>query len=214
MTNCALLGHCGFGIWSDMTKEEALIVFASKGVVAPSAMTAGELKAAFRKLAWAAHPDRGGVPGEMQLINAAYQVLKKTAVHEDPQASIIRQHMRKLSGEVGEEWLVRGFDGHYFRRDIRVLGHPRIFRQMAEAVRVWQTTGVPSLPCRAVFVQKPTELNRMLLVYADGKFYADRPLLMNPVEWDAERVDDPANDPLFVRWLPFTLNRLARDGTI
>jgi hypothetical protein len=196
-----------------MSEEEALKVFAARGAVADD-MTTGDLRTAYLKLALAAHPDRGGEPEEMQLINEAYQILRKRAVHEDPQASLIRKRMRELSGNAGERWRVLGFDGHFFRRDITVLGHPRIFRQMAEAVRLWQTNGVPSLPCRAVFVQKPTELERLLLVYADGKFYADRPIPMKPVSWDEAPIGDVTKDPLFVRWLPFTLNRLARDGIV
>jgi hypothetical protein len=193
---------------------EALKVFEARGVVAAGDMTAGDLRAAYVRLALAAHPDRGGAPGEMQLINEAYQVLKKMAVHEDPQAQLIRKQMRQLSGDAGEQWRVRGFDGHFFRRDVTVLGHPRIFRQMAEAVRLWQTSGVPSLPCRAVFVQKPTVLEQVLLVYADGKFYADKPIPMKPVSGDEASIGDVTNDPLFVRWLPFTLNQLARDGVV
>jgi hypothetical protein len=197
-----------------MSEEEALNVFAARGIIAPGDMTTGDLRAAYVKLALAAHPDRGGAPGEMQLINEAYQILRKKAVHEDPQAGLIRNQMRELSGEAGEPWRVHGFDGHFFRRDITVLGHPRIFRQMAEAVRLWQTNGVPSLPCRAVFVQKPTELERLLLVYADGKLYVDKPIPMKPVSWDEAPIGDVTKDPLFVRWLPFTLNRLARNGIV
>jgi hypothetical protein len=197
-----------------MSEEEALKVFAARGAAIPDVMTTIDLRAAYRRLAWMAHPDRGGASEEMALINAAYDILRKRAVDEDPQASVIRKRMRELSRDAGEQWRVRGFDGHFFRRDITVLGHPRIFRQMAETVRLWQTNGTPSLPCRAVFVQKPGELDRLLLVYADGKFYADKPIPMKPVSGDEAPIGDVTKDPLFVRWLPFTLNRLARDGIV
>src|SRR5262249_32048174 len=81
---------------------------------------------------------------------------------------------------------------------------------MAEAVRLWQTNGVPSLPCRAVFVQKLTDLKRLYAVYADGKFCADEPVLMKPLVPIDELGNDPADDPLFVRWLPFMLDRLSK----
>jgi DnaJ domain len=191
-----------------VTREEALSIFTAKGVTAPGSLTKVDLKRAYRQLAWAEHPDRGGASGEMQRINAAYQILKRDAVNEDPRAGLIRKRMRELAGDAADEWRVRGFDGHYFRCDITVLGHPRIFREMAEAVRLWQTNGVPSLPCRAVFFQKLTDLKRLYAVYADGKFYADKPVLMEPLGLE-EPTSDPVDDPLFVRWLPFMLDRLT-----
>ena len=72
-------------------------------------------------------------------------------------------------------------------------------KNVAEAVRVWQTTGVPSLPCRAVFVQKPTDLKRLYVLYADEKFYVDKPILIEPFGSFGEQADDPVNDALFVR---------------
>jgi hypothetical protein len=47
-----------------MSEEEALKVFAARGVVVDD-MTTGDLRAAYVKLALAAHPDRGGAAGEI-----------------------------------------------------------------------------------------------------------------------------------------------------
>src|SRR6266568_3460231 len=191
-----------------MTRGDALQVFTRNGVAAPESMTPSELRAAHQQLAWANHPDLGGDIKKMQLINSAYAVLKKQmpgrhlSVGDYTNADCFKESMRKLAGDAGEEWIILGFDGYYFRKAITVFSRRQFFNLMAEAMLIFQTKGADSSPCRAVFVENVVETNTLYLIYLDGKYYGDRPIRMKHQSSDA----DPTNDPLFIHSLPRVLD--------
>ena len=191
-----------------MTRADALQVFMRNGIAAPESMTPSELRAAHQHLAWSNHPDLGGDIKKMQLINSAYAVLKKQMpgrhlrAGDYTNADCFKKSIRELAGEVGEDWIILGFDGYYFRKAITVFGRRQFFDLMAEAMLIFQTKGAESSPCRAIFVRNVIETNTLYLIYLDGKYYGDRAIRMEHQSSDA----DPTNDPLFVHSLPRVLD--------
>ncbi len=189
-----------------MTREEALQVFIRSGIAAPHDMTQTELRVAHQRLAWANHPDLGGDIDKMKLINIAHDVLRKKmpgrhlGVGDYTNPDFFKKSIQKLAGDVGEEWTILGFDGYYFRKIITVFGRRQIFNLMAEAMLIFQTRGAESSPCRAVFVRNGTEANTLYLIYADGKYYGDRPIRIE------HQSPNPPDDPLFVHSLPRVLD--------
>jgi hypothetical protein len=68
----------------NMGRAEAEAVFARFGAFSAGKLGLDDLKAAYKKLAMANHPDRGGDDIKMSLINSAYEILKTPAPRVDP----------------------------------------------------------------------------------------------------------------------------------
>lgn len=114
-----------------------------------------------------------------------------------------KKRMWELSGKSTEEWTIMNFDGHFFRGSVTVFGSPKIFHEMASAMRVWDRFNDK----RAIFAQKRREDGPLLLIWSDGMFH-DPPI---PMEHDSFNAN-PANDQSFVRRLPDVLDRIRKTG--
>lgn len=142
---------------------------------------------------------------------------------QKPSASISRENftdvnyfkkmMWKLSDESREEWTIWGFDGQFFRGVVTVYGNSSIFSYMADAMYTWQTMGVNSYSCRAVFVSQKSSPNKLSLIYADKKYYTGNNGSPAPIEFEHESFNsNPGNDQSFLRGLPAALDDL-KNGT-
>ena len=92
-----------------MSRGEANMVFGRFGVQDAMKLGADDLKTAYKKLAMANHPDRGGEEMAMSLINRAYAVLKTPAAtpslyKAEPAASAHNNNQRSYySNHAGEQ---------------------------------------------------------------------------------------------------------------
>lgn len=116
----------------------------------------------------------------------------------------IMKRMWELSGESHDVWTIWGFDGYFFRGVLSVYGNKSIFNEMAKAMIEWQTKGGNPYSCRAVFITNKHVTDVMWLIYSDGTFYGDDPILFNHESTNA----NPSNDQQFMRRLPHMLDKL------
>lgn len=95
-----------------------------------------------------------------------------------PSASIYKQdyidynyfkkRMWELSGKSKQEWTIWAFDGHFFRGVITVFGNNSIFKEMAEAMVIWNSRGGnPYRTCAVVAI--PNNTSNFHLIYLNGK---------------------------------------------
>ena len=84
-----------------MNKAEAI------NILKPEGTTAAELKAAYRKMSMQFHPDKGGDPEIMKVINLAYEFLSKHGFSMSDQMS-----EGDILGDLMEKWnMIKGFSG-------------------------------------------------------------------------------------------------------
>jgi hypothetical protein len=121
--------------------------------------------------------------------------------------NFIKKRMWELSNHSKEEWTIMGFDGAYLRASVTVYGSREIFDEMAEAVRIWQTKGGNTYPCRAVLVSKRRS-HQYFLIWADGRSYAK-----NPIEIESDSFNDnPSNDRTFEARLRKLIDQMEENG--
>jgi hypothetical protein len=116
----------------------------------------------------------------------------------------IKMRLWELSGHSSDIYTIDAFGGHGFEGRTMVYGSPDVFEEMAQAMLIWNANGGKITATRAVFVSTPTEANALHLIYADGRFHAKRPIVLNY---------DPAagshyNDKHFQSRLPSILDKV------
>jgi hypothetical protein len=117
--------------------------------------------------------------------------------------NFFKKKMWELSGQSKEEWTITAFDGSFFRNSLTVYGSPKIFKDMAEAMVMWNSKGGNSYPTRAVFASRRRS-KKMYVIYCDGKFMSfDPPALAHD-----SMNDNPSNDQSFMRQMPEMLDRI------
>ena len=116
--------------------------------------------------------------------------------------NFIKKSMWEKSGKSKQQWTIMGYDGHFFRNQVTVFGSPKIFNDMAEAMRTWQSKGGNPYETYAVFAAKGNKLNELYVIYVDGKFMGDDPYVLHSS-------GVPYNDQAFMRKLPEYLERIV-----
>jgi len=110
-----------------------------------------------------------------------------------------KKRMWELSNHSQQRWTIYGHDGRFFRGMVTVFGSYEIFRQMAEAMVIWNG----KQHTRAVFVQEGDDQG-ISLIWIDGRH-------MKPVYMDFESPNNnPSNDKELVRSLPLTLDQISK----
>jgi len=214
----------------EMTSDQAVSIFALYGK-SPSKDSYRELVKKFQLGLTGQDKD---AQDSLKMVNAAWDVLKnetkstgtggfsntrssaqrgtQTGKRDYTNINYIKQHLYDLALETGDQikrWTIWGFDGHFFRHTVTVEGNPKIFKDMAEAMLVWQTRGGNSYPCRAVFVSHASEPKIIYLIYADGKYY-DQPI---PFKHESFNLN-PGNDRQFLDSIPDRLDDLLNESII
>ncbi len=118
--------------------------------------------------------------------------------------NFIKKDMWARSGKSKEEWTIWGHDGSFFRGVTTVFGNKKIFNDMAEAMRTWQSKGGNPYPTRAVFVS-PKRSKKLYLVYLDGHFLGEDPYVMEHESHNA----NPSNDQSFAHSLPGEFDKIS-----
>jgi hypothetical protein len=215
----------------EMPHSEAIGIFQKYGVNA-NGMNPVQLKTVRNSLMKNYHQDLTGNKGASQEINAAFDSLIKQPPtssyykrNDEPMGrppwqtnlktdynkinrndytdlNFIKKTMWEKSGWTKEQWTAWGFDGYFFRGVFTVFGNPRIFKDIADAMVIWQTKGGNPSACRAVFVSGPDNNSSLFLIWADGKHFF--PMWMPRYTTDP----DPRNDQQFVGGLPEMLDRI------
>lgn len=148
------------------------------------------------------YDDSDGVPAWQTDKRSSYNRINR---QDYTDINYFKQRMWELSEHSTKKYTIYAFDGSFFRSTITVYGSPEIFKDMAEAMVIWNSHGGNPYDTRAVFVQEETFVPILLLIYLDGK------VLSNPIEMEHDSFNrNPANDQYFVRSLPDTLDRISR----
>jgi hypothetical protein len=175
-------------------------------------------------------PENQGKPTDLGAINAAYDYLKSlgsTSFNSAIRSSIappwqpdkrtnnnrinvesyrdvnyIKKRCWELSGHSDDVYTIDAFGKSTFEGRTMVYGSPAIFAEMAQAMLIWNANGGKLNATRAVFVSSPEETDSLHLIYADGRSYAHRPIVMkyNPVHGSCY------NDKAFQTRLPIILD--------
>lgn len=231
-----------------LTPSQARAIFVQHGAPEEAFSDEATLKAAWKKLMIANHPDSGGDAEKAKEINAAFDVLKtnpsaggssrarqdwpdysgrdrqedsdpypvwaqagSSGTRESGRISrndfrdmnYFKKKMWELSGQSREEWTISAFDGSFFRSSLTVYGSAKIFKDMAEAMVMWNSKGGNSYPTRAVFASRRGS-KKMYLIYCDGKFMSYDPPAVGHESFN----DNASNDQQFVRKLPELLDQI------
>ena len=142
--------------------------------------------------AWAGHS--GGMPPSANIYRADYRDI-----------NYIKKRMWELSGKSKKTYTVWQYDGAYFRGVFSVFGSEKIFNEMAKAMRVWGSSGNP-YHTRAVFVNEKNNGRDLKLIYLDGDFLGDDPVVLYHDSFNA----NPSNDEEFMRDLPNQLDKVSQ----
>lgn len=146
--------------------------------------------------------DSNGIPAWQTDKRSSYNSISRDDYTD---INYFKRRMWELSKHSTKKYTIYAFDGSFFRGTITVYGSPEIFKDMAEAMVVWNSHGGNPYDTRAVFVQEETFIPILLLIYLDGK------VLPKPIEMEHDSFNrNPANDQYFVRSLPDTLDRISR----
>ncbi len=123
--------------------------------------------------------------------------------------NFIKKTMWEKAGKhTGEEWTIQGYDGAFFRNSLTVYGASSIFKDMAEAMRVWQTKGGNPYRCEAVFVS-PRRGKDLYLIWVSNKTPEGIDLSKDPVKLTHDSFNQNAsNDQRFMRSLPGLLDKI------
>jgi hypothetical protein len=166
-----------------MALSDARRVFTKMGI--DPDLSGDALKNAYRKAAMSAHPDRGGDPERMKLINAAYDVLKSNDVmtsqasygayqkqQEQPKTvkpdfrnqEYVKQYFRDLAAGKSDAktWWVANYDGWHQRGSFAVPCAPEDFPKLTEVMQIWDS----HFPSKAVLISRGREV---YVISVDGK---------------------------------------------
>ena len=142
--------------------------------------------------AWAGYS--GGLPPSSNIYRENYRDL-----------NYIKKRMWELSGKSKREYTVWQYDGTFFRGVFSVYGSREIFDEMAKAMTIWGSSGNP-YDTRAIFVNEKNDGRKLYLIYLDGNFLGDNPILFTHDSFNM----NPGNDAIFVRNLPIELGRVRQ----
>lgn len=181
----------------EMSQGDAERIFAFHGVN-PRDLDAAELKAAYRRLIIANHPDKGGDANAAKEINAAFDVLAgKSKASAGPRGAgpsqggptaPPRDHTKNRDGSPNFTRIegikayfdenrqpgarmttVAGFDGTFQRHMFTVPATPEQYPMLADAMVTWQTGGANPYRCFAVTVQTEATEPVVKVIWADGR---------------------------------------------
>ena len=122
--------------------------------------------------------------------------------------NFIKKTMWEKSGQSKQQWNIIQFDGRFFRHSTTVYGSPEIFKDMAEAMLVWGSSGNP-YHTRAVLVKRERTTDELLIIWADGTFYDQDP---HPVTFDPDE-GSYINNRRLQQELPEILDNIAERGS-
>jgi len=147
---------------------------------------------------WAQAGHSGGMPNSSHIYRQDYTDM-----------NFIKKTMWEKAGKhTNEEWTIQGYDGAFFRNTLTVYGASSIFKDMAEAMRVWQTKGGNPYRCEAVFVS-PRRGKDLYLIWVSNRTPEGIDLSKDPVKLTHDSFNQNArNDQQFMRSLPGLLDKI------
>lgn len=191
-----------------LSPKEAEDIFRKFGVNNALSLPKPELKKKYKELVLKHHPDKGGKNANMQIINAAFDVLSKDggksfSTPDDSYASTdetnidyVKRKAWEISGKPPQtpqyECTFWNWDGSFFRGVFTVYATPEKLFEISQMMVKWDNY----FKSVAVFVGFPNHKNSILLVNLRGED-------VNPRKWFTHDSfnRNPGNDQEFVRML-------------
>ena len=206
-----------------LTPREAKHLLHMHGATDADLASLDSLKAARIRLIRANDPN---LPGASQLaaqeINSAYDTLKKDGLNSSSDSkgptsrptarphdassrqdysdlNYFKQHIAELAGAEGRSYTIHNWDGAFFRGVVTVRGCPRIFTEMAKAMRQWDS----HFKCEAIMVHESQSRDLQLIYLAPDHF------LDGSIQFEHDSFNlNPGNDQHFCRKLPDVLKKI------